>query len=134
MTASVFERPSTCDATTGCRCEEFASSSLEAGRLIEETWAIFEHRGVNNDDGNELHFRILPYTGGGRDESLGRIEAFLLRRQCGTTWPRFAESHVFHLTDRIEPHLKRAALLAQFEVRPPRTQQELLDALASGQT
>ena len=130
MTVSIFQVPHTCDATTKCKCEEFAAVCPEAASLIEETWNVFA-QGRLAQGGSEAHFRILPYTGG--EPNVGRVEVFLIRRQCGSTWPRFSESHFFHLSGNLLPHLRIAALLAQYEIRPPITRQEMLDALRSGE-
>jgi hypothetical protein len=97
-----------------CDCEAIREISAAAATLVDETRAAFETTRLRAD-GCVLHFRFHKlgnFPGDGI-----QIEVFLVRPECGSTWTRFAESLVFDEGDDLDPHVERAATLAQRGLR-----------------
>ena len=85
-----------------------------AAALVDEAQAVFETTRLR-DEGSFLHFRfhkLGDYLGDAM-----RVEVFLFRPECGSTWTRFAESLVFDEGDDLDAHVERATRVAENSLR-----------------
>jgi hypothetical protein len=97
-----------------CDCDAIREISATAATLVDETRAAFDTTRLRAD-GCVLHFRFHKlgnFPGDGI-----QVEVFLVRPECGSTWPRFAESLVFDEGDDLDPHVEIAATYAQRSLR-----------------